>query len=391
MSRPPSLTYVYLTVLIIFICTSLQRPYVPLFAIKEVGATLVEAGVIASAAGLTAAFFSTSMGVLTDRFGRKQFIILGSIILSITSMMIAVTSTTFSLLLTYAATGLAMSMMDTSLTATVADLAPVHQMGRAFGYFSTALQTASTIGPALGGFLILLLGFRSTFLAVGASAIFGACLAILIPRTSKHHFENHLIIPARRSLKNAHLWLGWLLTLTAALLIGGTSAYFPLYLNELGFDVVTIGLLFTAQSVASALSRPLIGTLIDKHREKETVLVGVLTASTIVSIFPFIQNLFSLTGLLLILGAGIGGIGVVGAVLVAKYAPSDRRGLLLGFSTTFRSLGNFLGPTVIASVMSRMETGLNAFRYGFITLGITALLVASVTFTIVKLKHIDRF
>jgi MFS family permease len=379
-----SFIYIYLTTFVVFVCWSAIRPYVPLFATSEVGATLVEAGVIASAGGLGGAIIAAPTGLLTDRFGRKQFIILGAMVLGVSSVLLSGTSTVFQTMLAFAATGIGAGMMDASLSASIADLVLPGHLGRAYGVFTTALQSAFSMGPAVGGLLVFLFDFRSAFLVLAAFLFFGMCLASFIPKSSQPMPERNRGLTFN-DLRDAHLRLGWTLTITTSLLTGSSVAYFPLYLRDIGFDTITIGLLFAALSISAAISRVPLGTLIDKHRaEKATAFAGIMIASASVAFFPFVQAPLGLAGLMLLQGPSVGAISLVASVTVAKYAQPANRGLMMGMNSTFRNIGLFLGPVMVASVMSLSEGGLGAYRLGFVIMSVTVALVTSMALAVVR-------
>ena len=96
------------------------------------------------------------------------------VIASGTSLLLYWSRTPLELVGIYLGFGVGLAMIGPSLMAQVADIAPATHLGWAYGRYTTAIYTAMSLGPAVGGVLAQVWGYRPVFLVV-AVALF--CLS----------------------------------------------------------------------------------------------------------------------------------------------------------------------------------------------------------------------
>lgn len=125
-----------------------------------------------------------TMGRLGDLFGRRRFYSLGFLIFVTASALCGVSQTTGQLIFFRAVQALGGSMIAANGRAIVSVNLPPQERGRALGLTSTAFHIGFLIGPALGGFLIDSIGWRSIFYINLPFSLAGAYLAWkIVPET----------------------------------------------------------------------------------------------------------------------------------------------------------------------------------------------------------------
>lgn len=167
------------------------------------------------------------LGYFSDRMGRKAMYILGFIVFTGGSALCAVSPNLVMLIIARVLQAVGAAMLQSNSVAIITAAMPRDKLGRGIGVQGTAQALGLAFGPALGGFLIDWLGWRSVFLINVPIGIFAVLLArYTLPRRDTR--------PKYQPLNQASVLL--LPSGTAALLLGMT------FLNHL--------LLWVALSVA---------------------------------------------------------------------------------------------------------------------------------------------
>ena len=213
-----------------YLGSNMRLPVVPLYA-KSIGGDTVQVGIINSAFLLMAGILSLPMGILSDRFGRKLFACLGLIVLSVTSFSLYFSKTPMQVMWIYLFFGAGLAAFGPTMMSFVADFSPSTHLGRSYGWYTTALYTSMSLGPAIGGFVAQQRGFLQVFLISGVIIFLTFWVAVLfLPPT-------HLIIahrPEKRNpsiivkklLKNRPLLSCWLVTLGGCFALECLSPFF---------------------------------------------------------------------------------------------------------------------------------------------------------------------
>ena len=120
--------------------------------------------------------FLLPVGRLADRYGRKRVFAQGVMLFIVSSALIIVTQDIFMLLLVRVLQGIAGSMVYGTGLALVGAIYANSKRGQALGIAGSSVYLGLTIGPLVGGWLIMHLGWRSI---VWAPALV-ACLALML-------------------------------------------------------------------------------------------------------------------------------------------------------------------------------------------------------------------
>ncbi|MEV7773499.1 MFS transporter [Kitasatospora sp. NPDC086791] len=112
------------------------------------------------------------LGLLSDRFGRRRTLVLGSLLFVLSNAAAALSTGLTLLVLSRAVAGLAAAAAGPAIWAHIAETAPEAVRGRALGLGMALFSCGQVIGVPLGGFLAGLAGWRSAFwaLTVGTAA-----------------------------------------------------------------------------------------------------------------------------------------------------------------------------------------------------------------------------
>jgi MFS family permease len=351
-------------------------PVVPLYA-KSLGAGAAEVGLINSAFFMMAGVLSLPFGMLSDRVGRKFMASSGLLILSATSFLLYFSKTPAHLMWIYLLFGVGLAGFGPTMMSFVADLSPPTHLGRSYGWYTTALYSGMSLGPAAGGFVAEKYGFLEVFLVSGLLVLLNLGLAAaFLPRShhsaasKKDESETKSIV--KGFFKNRPLWACWLTTLGGCFGLGMFITFVPLHANSQHLTVGQIGLVFFAQGLCNALSRIPLGHLSDMVEDRRKLVVmgflglaasmaGFAVSTTIIHFIVFA------VGLGISMGLAFTSIGA----LIAEVVSPHSRGLAMGGYNTCIYFGIMLSSAFMGVIIQK-----TSFSKGFFLTAIIIVLFA---------------
>jgi MFS family permease len=230
---------------------------------------------------------------------------------------------------------------------------PDGRRGYALGLLQTVVPAAGMVGPLLGGVLADLIGYRQIFFVVAAICALGGIIAAMVlvePRVTALDAPSQSKARENMGLawSNAVLRRTLIAIVASQALVTSLQPVFVLYVESLGVEQrllsTTTGVLFAATGITALIAAPRWG-----RRGDVLGFHGALTLAVFGSaILLFLQGLVSSVAMLLVLrllyGAFVSGIlpPLLGSMSAAS--PPERRGGIMGLSSSAIMLGNLLGP-----------------------------------------------
>src|SRR6185369_13122514 len=260
-----------------FFSSYLRIPVMPLFA-ATLGAGQAQVGTINGAFMLTAGLLSIPAGLLADRTGRKLPIIAGLIATAVSSLLVTRCHLPGQMAAAYVLFGAGLAALAPGMLSLVADVMPPHRLGQAYGWYTTAIYIAMTLGPATGGYLAKVLGLREVFFVSGSLLVAVTLLALLVlpEGPPRHKTELHAALSASfELLHNRPLRACLLATAGSCIGFGVFLTFIPLYASQQGYDPAHVGLVFAAQAITNVIGRVPIGSLADRCDRRRLVAVGL--------------------------------------------------------------------------------------------------------------------
>jgi MFS family permease len=365
----------------------MRIPVVPLFA-SSLGASAWEVGLINAAFLLMSGALSIPVGLLSDRWGRKLLIISGLAISMATSFLLYVSVTPGQLIAIYALFGTGLAAIGPTLMSYVADISPLTYLGRSYGWYTTAIYSGMSLGPALGGFVAQWLGFRPLFLIAGFFVLFLMVAVVLFLPGHAAHLSQRPSGPqapgfTRDLLRNRPLLGCWLLTLGSCFGQGMFVTFSPLLTHDYGLSIGQIGLVFTAQAVTNALSRLPFGRLSDRVRSRgKLATLGFILFSLSLAAFGFCHTLPQFLLAAMALGVTMGLSFTPLGALIAEVAPPEGRGLAMGGYNSSIYLGMMLSSACMGGVIGKV-----GYELSFLLTGVLVLLVTGVFYLMIRDFH----
>ena len=367
-----------------YLGSNMRLPVVPLYA-RSIGADTVQVGIINSAFLLIAGILSLPMGILSDRFGRKLFVSLGLIVLSVTSFLLYFSKTPMQLMWIYLFFGAGLAAFGPTMMSFVADFSPATHLGRSYGWYTTALYTSMSLGPAIGGFVAQQRGFLQVFLISGTIIFltFWVALLFLPPThlviTGRPEKRNPSII-VRELLKNRPLLSCWLVTLGGCFALGMFITFLPLHAQNQKLTVWQIGLIFAAQGLSNALSRIPFGYLSDKVSNRSTlVVIGLIGFSASMAGFGISKSTIHFVTFAVAFGISMGLAFTSVGALIAEVVPLESRGLAMGGYNTCIYFGMMLSSASMGAIIRKI-----GFEHGFFITAVVNLILVGFFYLLMK-------
>ncbi|MBW2369887.1 MAG: MFS transporter, partial [Deltaproteobacteria bacterium] len=252
-------------------------PLLPIYA-RDLGAGGLYIGLIFGAFSISRSVFLPYFGSLSDRKGRKPFIVIGLFFYVLASLAFMGFDDVESLIVIRFLQGIASAMIMPVCQAYVGDITPRGKEGFSMGLFNMSVFIGLSIGPLAGGFINDRFSLNGAFLAMGVLATVGFLLGLfLLPPT---HTE--------RAVRNTESRSGWRRLLTDidimglfvfrfayTICIGMIWAFLPVY-ADMTFSVTSaeIGLLVMLGVFTSGLITIPMGALADRFNKLILVLAG---------------------------------------------------------------------------------------------------------------------
>ncbi len=133
-------------------------------------------------AGLVAAFLSTRLGAMSDRYGRAPMMAVGLAGSGIISLFMPVLPSVIWLAILYTLSTILWGLSEPAETAMVAELAGDDQLGMGYGVYDFVENLGFAIGPLLGGLLYDTVGKEMPFYLNGIILILSAGWVLLFLR-----------------------------------------------------------------------------------------------------------------------------------------------------------------------------------------------------------------
>lgn len=245
----------------------------PLYAVRELGLSLAQVGILLSLNLMVAVLLKPFMGALADRVGMKPSFTAAIGLRSLVSLLLAFAAVPWQLFAIRAVHGVSISLRDPPANVLIAEHGGKKAVATAFAWYQTAKSLAGNAGKASAGILLTLTAANYTFVfllafVLSALPIFIVLRYIKEPRDGESEQEHVPVAAAERAQARAStrtprvlpfMGLGFMISSTAYML----ANLFPVFAVEYaGLSEAQAGLVYVV-SIVVVLSGPAFGWLSD--------------------------------------------------------------------------------------------------------------------------------
>jgi MFS transporter, DHA1 family, solute carrier family 18 (vesicular amine transporter), member 1/2 len=273
-------------------------PFLP-GRILALGATQVVVGMLFASYAVGLLLATPVSGWLTDRFGGQRILVFGLLLLLISTLVFAFSSTLPLLFLARTLQGVAASIPWTAGLAVIASEYSGTERYRRFTQVFSATSIGTLVGPALGGLLYTWRGFQAPFITMAALILLEAIviLIVFIPEWASAGSRRAAPEPEpvsrstdrasapigknkgssiRGLLENRQFIEALLMTSAGALLLALLDPTLPVLLaDRYGLTPLTIGLIFGAMTLLFILVQGLVVTLLKSYSSGAAIFFGL--------------------------------------------------------------------------------------------------------------------
>ncbi|WP_163337633.1 MFS transporter [Desulfopila sp. IMCC35008] len=365
---------ILLSVFIALLGIGIIIPVMPVFA-TELGASGFSLGMIIAAFSVSRGLLQPIVGNLSDKFGRKRFLVAGLFIYGLVGLLIPHAQSVVHLITIRGFHGIGSAMIVPIAMAYMSFLAPAGQEGKYQGYLNIAVFCGIGCGPVIGGILADAWGLASVFYAMALFSFVAFLLVIrtmpaIVPKRNKDQdgiYRSVIrMIHRRRTVGILAARYGTMVIMVP------TMAFLPLLMSGWqGVTGIQIGMVIAARTLVNAVLQVPFGKFADRSNKVVLLLAGTSVMCFALALVPSASTFVHMILIYMLLGFGEA---VIWPVLGA-YASEEGRnhfghGTMMGVFSLAMSAGVFTGAILAGYSMDNW-----GMPYAFYLCAVTVLVV----------------
>jgi EmrB/QacA subfamily drug resistance transporter len=347
-----------------------------------------------------------TVGRLADAVGRKLLYVYGFGVFTIGSALCGLAPTLAVLIAARVLQAVGAAMLQANSIALIAEAMPRRMLGRAIGVQGTAQALGLALGPAIGGALLALGGWRLIFLVNLPAGAIGLVLGwFLLPRSRSRRevgradwlsaallalatagpliylslagragYASPLLLAALAAgvvagiafvargrrvpdplidlslLRDRVLPVGLGSGLASYLVLFGTLFAVPYYLSARGVGAALIGLQLAVLPVAIGIAAPVTGRLLNRIGARPLTAGGLLLTGTGLLVVALAPGTAGLVAGLALEGLGLGTFTPANTSTIMSSVPDGHAGVVSGMLNMTRGIGTALGVALTSAL-----------------------------------------
>jgi MFS family permease len=310
------------------------------------------AGITYGVTFICMAIFSPLWGRAADKYGRKPMLLRASLGMAIIITGMAFVQNIYQLVGLRLLQGTISGFYSGAITL-VAMQTPKEYSGWALGTLSTGAVAGMLLGPLLGGYLAMIMGIRSIFIAIG--------ILLLIAFFASLLFVQEQFVPSDKpALSFGEIWrlmpqpqimvAMFVTTLVLQLGLMSIQPIITVYISQLSKSTTDValmsGMVFSASGLASIIAAPRLGRLSDKIGPQKVMTVALMVAALLFIPQAMVDSPWQLMGLRFLLGIATAGLLPSINSLVKQLTPDEFAGRVFGYNQSAQFIGSFAGSVL---------------------------------------------
>ena len=328
-----------------------KTPLLPIFA-AGLGASGAFLGLIVSVSTVTGLFLKPLFGILSDRWGRRVWLLIGAGFFAFMPFLYRFIQTPEQLLAIRLVHGLATAIYGPVTLAYIAELSRKDETAEDIGWFQMARSGGYIVGPALAGWLLLSLDATAVFTVIGviSCAVFLPILSLPETRPTDTRKRKSILRHIKNAIRDGGrtpaVWLTGGLEAITFIALYTLKAFLPLYALEAGVSIALVGLYFSLNEAVHVLGKPFGGRLGDRWGYLPTISLGMLLLAGALPLVPAFDQgpLFLLPAALMGLAQAL--IFPAAIALVSDRISPEHLGAGMGLIGMLQNFGKVAGPVL---------------------------------------------
>ena len=346
---------------------------------SELGISKQSVGLLIIIFTLPAVVLTPVLGVMADRYGRKNVLIPSLILFGIAGGMCTLVRKFEVLLVLRFFQGAGAASLGAINITLIGDIFTGKRRTEAMGYNASVLSVATASYPFLGGLLASAGWYYPFILPVLAVPV--AIIVLLKLRNPEprgiQNFRQYLVA-ALKAIKTRKVLTYFFASFgTFIILYGSYLTYFPFLLENLhDASPFVIGLMMSSMSVMTAITSSQLGKISRLFNEKNLLKISFILYSLSLLTIPLISDIWMLLVPLTIFGLAHGMNIPCIQILLTGIAPIEYRAAFMSVNGMVLRLGQTLGPILMGAAFVTGGLGYPFYAGAVICIIIFSLLAA---------------
>jgi DHA1 family inner membrane transport protein len=346
----------------------------------ELGVTIGAAGIASAAYSVPGIVLAVVLGPFSDRYGRKRFLVVGTLVLGLGSLAASVAPTFASLVASRVVAGIGGGFIASSLIATVADRFAVHERGRAMASLFSVNAVLTIVGVPAAGIVAAATTWRLPLVLLGVFALLVSLAVTLWLPSSRSSARDAsvrrlyaLVLGHRPAL--LYLTVGFLAALPTTAIWGTYLVAF--FQTVFGLPQSVASVLAVSSGIGLIIGSQAGGRLADRAGHRSVLSAALLLGSVVVLAMTSLPlALPAAVGLSTVVAMTGGARMVTHASLLTEQLPAAR-GTLLSMISALYAASAAIGVTVGGALIDMAGFGVLGVFCSLVLIG-AALVHASI-------------
>jgi len=275
----------------------------PKFLVAGLGASAGEVSLAMAAYGVTTIVCMPAMGVVVDRFGRRDFLTAGALAMALGCIgFIAVEDVGGLLYALRALQGIAFAMAFVASATLAVDESPPERLGQSIGLIGLAMLSMNAVGPAMMEHIADRAGWSWGFAAAAGAALGGGVLSRWVPADTPRKARTGPVPGLWAVVTNPTQLRNFIVVALAGTAFGAMITFHQPFALALGLSHVRS--FFVAYAAAAIVVRVGFGTVIDRAGWQRVSVASLLLYGCVVTATAFLDALGGWS--LVLVGGGLG-------------------------------------------------------------------------------------
>ncbi|MCG6914508.1 MFS transporter [bacterium BMS3Abin03] len=320
---------------------------------NELNISEQEVGLLITVFTLPGVILTPILGVLADRYGRKQILIPSLILFAIAGTSCFFTRH-FDLLLVFRLLqGIGAASLGSLNVTLIGDFFNGRDRASAMGYNASVLSIGTASYPAIGGALATI-GWHFPFL-LPSLAVPIALIALYSLKSSKPANNQNIkeyLSKAWKAVKDKRVIGIFIASIfTFIILYGSYLTFFPFLLDsDYSASPLIIGLLMSTMSLTTAITSSQLGSLSVKYSQKVLLKIAFIIYALSMILIPLIPHLWLMIIPLIFFGIAQGLNIPSLQTMLTNLAPAENRAAFMSLNGMVLRLGQTIGPLIMGFV-----------------------------------------
>jgi MFS family permease len=346
---------VYLPTFFLAFGQGIVLPTMPLYAL-EFDPSVGKASIAVAALAFGTMLADVPSGMILERLGRRPMMLLGTTMVALSYLGLALAQTYPELLAYRVVGGVGTSFWGISRLAFMTDAIPIESRGRSLSVFGGIQRIGTFVGPVTGGIVASLFDLRASFFVAAGLGLSATAMSFMFvpesrPAVSTDFRSRWRVIGGvvRRSWKD--LLGAGSAQIFAQAIRSGRQIIVPLFgATVIGLNAAEVGTIISISAVIDMSLFVPAGMLMDRLGRKYASIPSFVVMSAGMALLPLADSFVTLLAATAVMGVGNGlGSGTM-MTLGADLAPREAAGEFLGLWRLVGDGGQMSGPIVVGGV-----------------------------------------